>query len=56
MEKLLAKIFSKIKKTPSNTEIYQDLYFMCKETLKQDEILAIKYTLDFFQILSKIKL
>ena len=43
MEKLLAKIFSKIKKTPSDTETYQDLYFMCKEALNQDEVLAIKY-------------
>ena len=43
MEKLLAKIFSKIKKTPSDVKIYQDLYFMCKEALSQDEVLAIKY-------------
>lgn len=43
MEKLLGKIFSKIKKTPSDTETYQDLYFMCKEALNQDEVLAIKY-------------
>lgn len=43
MEKLLVKIFSKIKKTPSDTETYQDLYFMCKEALNQDEVLAIKY-------------
>lgn len=43
MEKLLEKIFSKIKKTPLSVEVYQDLYFMCKETMKTDIPLGIKY-------------
>ena len=43
MEKLLEKIFSKIKKIPSNTRGYEDLYFMCKETMKTDIPLGIKY-------------
>lgn len=43
MEKLLEKIFSKIKKTPSDTRGYEDLYFMCKETMKTDIPLGIKY-------------
>lgn len=43
MEKLLEKIFSKIKKTPLSVEVYQDLYFMCKETMKTDTSLGVKY-------------
>lgn len=43
MEKLLEKIFSKIKKTPSDTRGYEDLYFMCKETMKTEIPLGIKY-------------
>lgn len=38
MEKLLEKIFSKIKKTPS-TRCYEDLYFMCKETINENLVL-----------------
>ena len=43
MEKLLEKIFSKIKKTPSDTKCYEDLYFMTKETMKSNIPLSIKY-------------
>lgn len=43
MEQLLEKIFSKIKKTPDDTQGYEDLYYMCKEALKTDEGLGVKY-------------
>lgn len=43
MEQLLKKILSKVKKTPDDTQGYEDLYYMCKEALKTDEALGIKY-------------
>lgn len=43
MEQLLEKIFSKIKKTPDDTQGHEDLYYMCKEALKTDEGLGVKY-------------
>lgn len=43
MEQLLEKIFSKIKKTPDDMQGYEDLYYMCKEALKTDEDLGVKY-------------
>lgn len=43
MEQLLEKILSKIKKTPDDTQGYEDLYYMCKEALKTDEGLGVKY-------------
>lgn len=43
MRDLLEKILGKIKKTPANTEGYTDLYYMCLETMKDDERLAVEY-------------
>lgn len=50
MRDLLEKILGKIKKTPSNTEGYTDLYYMCLETMKDDERLAVEY----LKILSRL--
>jgi predicted phage terminase large subunit-like protein len=43
MELLLQKIFSKIKKDPEDTRAYRDLLNMCRETMKTDIPLAVKY-------------
>lgn len=43
MRDLLEKILGKIKKTPSDVEGYTDLYYMCLETMKEDERLAVEY-------------
>lgn len=43
MRDLLEKILGKIKKTPANVEGYTDLYYMCLETMKEDERLAVEY-------------
>lgn len=43
MRDLLEKILGKIKKTPSDAEGYTDLYYMCLETMKEDEGLAVEY-------------
>ena len=48
MEQLLEKILSKIKKTPDDTQGYEDLYYMCKEALKTDEALGVKYLKSLF--------
>lgn len=42
MEQILEKIVEKIKKTPK-IEVFQDLYDMCRETMKTDIRLAVKY-------------
>ncbi len=36
MEQLLGKILEKIKKTSYSFQTYEDLYYMCKETMKTD--------------------
>ena len=44
MKKLLEKILQKIKKTPGEFQAYQDLYFMCVETLESGDIeLAVRF-------------
>ena len=44
MKKLLEKILQKIKKTPGEYQAYQDLYFMCVETLESGDIeLAVRF-------------
>lgn len=43
MEKLLEKIFLKIKKENFNRTYYEDLYYMCKEAMKTNVLLGIKY-------------
>ena len=43
MRDLLEKILGKIKKTPSDAGGYTDLYYMCLETMKEDERLAVEY-------------
>lgn len=43
MRDLLEKILGKIKKTPSDAKGYTDLYYMCLETMKENERLAVEY-------------
>ena len=43
MEKILKKIFNEIKRHPDKLNIYEDLYYMSKETLKTNEKLGVKY-------------
>lgn len=43
MEQLLKKILQKIKKDKFDFQVYEDLYFMCKETMKTDKESAVKY-------------
>ena len=43
MEILLAKIFQKIQKDPGDMRAYRDLLNICRETMKTDIPLAVKY-------------
>ena len=43
MEKLLAAIFQKIEKDPEDMRAYRDLLNICRETMKTDIPLAVKY-------------
>ena len=43
MEKLLEKIFLKIKKENFDRTYYEDLYYMCEEAMKTNVLLGIKY-------------
>lgn len=43
MRVLLEKIFQKIKKTPSDILGYEDLYYMCLETMGSERDLAVEY-------------
>ena len=43
MELLLAKIFEKIQKDPGDMRAYRDLLNICRETMKTDIPLAVKY-------------
>nr|DAS09917.1 MAG TPA: Terminase [Caudoviricetes sp.] len=43
MKVLLEKIFQKIKKTPSDIVGYEDLYYMCLETIGSDKDLSVEY-------------
>ena len=43
MEKLLLAIFQKIQKDPNDIRAYRDLLNICRETLKSDIPLAVKY-------------
>ena len=43
MEILLSKIFSKIQKDPDDIRAYRDLLNICRETMKTDVPLAVKY-------------
>lgn len=43
MESLLQKIFQKIKKDPLGYQAYEDLYAMCREAMKTDTALGVKY-------------
>lgn len=40
---ILEKIAAKIKKTPQDFQPYEDLYFMCRETMQTDKETAITY-------------
>jgi len=43
MEELLKQICQQIQKTPDVIQPYEDLYYMCKEAMKTDTELAVKY-------------
>lgn len=43
MKQLLEKISEKIKKADYSYQPYEDLYYMCKETMKTDIPLGVKY-------------
>ena len=43
MEMLLVAIFQKVKKDPDDIRAYRDLLNICRETLKTDVPLAVKY-------------
>lgn len=43
METLLQKIFSKIQKDPGDMQAYRDLLNICRETMKTDIPLAVRY-------------
>ena len=43
MEILLSKIFSKIQKDPDDIRAYRDLLNICRETMKTDVSLAVRY-------------
>ena len=43
MEMLLSKIFQKIQKDPEDMQAYRDLLNICRETMKTDVPLAVKY-------------
>ena len=43
MERLLSVIFQKIKKDPGDMRAYRDLLNICRETMKTDVPLAVKY-------------
>lgn len=51
MRELLEKIFEKIKREPYNAETYNDLYYMCIETMKTDKILGVKYLKQFSEFI-----
>lgn len=44
MQTLLEKISQKIKKTPKDTTVYEDMYYICKEASLKDLPLALTYT------------
>lgn len=43
MEQLLNTIYEKIKKTPKDSQSYEDLYYMSKEAMKTDTKMAVQY-------------
>lgn len=43
MEKLLSKILEKIKKDAYLFQTWEDLFYMCKEAMKTDTLLGVKY-------------
>ena len=53
MEELLEKILEKIKKEPDLFRCKEDLYFICKEALKTDTELGVKYLKKLSDILEE---
>ena len=43
MEKLLETILARVRKTPFSFQTFEDLYYMCKEAMKEDTDLGVKY-------------
>ena len=53
MRELLQKIFQKAKTTPV-LSVYQDLYYMCLETLKTDIDLGVEYLVKLSEELERV--
>ena len=43
MEEVLKQICQQIQKTPEEFQPYEDLYYMCKEAMKTDIPLGVRY-------------
>ncbi len=43
MRNLVEKIFKEIKRTPNNIKAYEDMYYICKEMMKDDICIGVKY-------------
>ena len=53
MERVLIKIAEKMKKDPS-LRVYKDMYDFCREVMKTDVPLAIKYLVELSDELDKV--
>ena len=54
MEQLLSLIFEKIKKDLLGYQAYEDLYAMCRETMKTDTALGVKYLVKLSDIIEEV--
>lgn len=43
MKKLLKTILARVRKKPFSFQTFEDLYYMCKEAMKEDTDLGVKY-------------
>lgn len=53
MEELLKIILTEIRKRPSGTKAYEDLYYMAKDSLRTDEAMGVKYLVELAEIIEK---
>lgn len=53
MEELLKIILAEIRKRPSGTKAYEDLYYMAKDSLRTDEVMGVKYLVELAEIIEK---
>lgn len=43
MKKLLKTILARVRKKPFSFQTFEDLYYMCKEAMKEDTALGVEY-------------